>query len=185
MLDNGANIHIANNLDGFTKTKDAAPGDMVGAGLMADSIKFYGSRVLEIDGDKGKVTLTMKEIAYVPSYNTNIVSTDLLEEKGVFYNAEKRYIYFKESGEIIGRLAKHHGLRFSIYNPKGLVDDYFAFSSIHNSWQPKLTRVATAAQWHTTMGHPSKEPLRRLQNATVGAEVTDIDTDAIPVHLYG
>ena len=180
ILDNGSELHITNNLEGFTKTRDPRPGEGVKAGFSKGHIEAVGDKRILVDGDTEKKWITFTETAYIPDYTINVISADILETKGVFYDAEKRLVYQKRPGmknKVVARLTKHGGLRFLVYDSKGVLEDaYDPHAYATASTEPLKPRVATALRWHSTLGHLGKVPLAKLEEATEGARVTDLDT---------
>ena len=175
ILDNGSDTNVVNYKDDFTKTRNALPGERIGAGLASEQISAYGNVKLLVDGKDGKIPITFTNVAYVPTYRINVISADFLEAKGVYYNSEERVIYRRSDGEVIARLHKYGGLRFFICNPKGASDEDYAFSTQHTTLKPPPPRITTAKKWHETLGHTGKEPLKKLEDATKGARVIEMN----------
>ena len=176
VLDNAAQLHIRNSLKNYVKVRDARPGEYVGGGLSQTRIVFWGKKTVMADGDIKKVELTLSEVAYVPEWRKNVVSADVLEKEGVFYNSEKKVLYRSSSKEVIARLSAHDGFRYLLYVPQTSDVDYSAYAAMPTTTiyegEAVKPRQATALQWHAILGHPGRMSLSKLEKITIGAKVT-------------
>ena len=164
----------------YAEDSDARPGEYVGGGLSQTRIVFWGKKTVMADGDIGKVELTFSEVAYVPEWRKNVLSADVLEKKGVFYDSERKVLYRSSSKEVIARLSAHDGFRYLVYVPRTSDVDYSAYAAMPTTTiyegEAVKPRQATALQWHAILGHPGKMSLSKLEKVTIGAKVTDMAT---------
>jgi len=83
LLDTGSSLHVFNNLSRFESFRKAPRGDYVLAGSAKVPILGYGKVTMRVDLDNGKKRIfRLHDVAYCPEFVTNIVSYDLLEERG-------------------------------------------------------------------------------------------------------
>ena len=84
LLDTGTTLHICNSANRFTELHPAQPNDGVFAGRTWIPIKQRGTRILLFHMGKGQTPtrFTLRNVAYIPGYHTNLVSYRLLQKRG-------------------------------------------------------------------------------------------------------
>jgi hypothetical protein len=83
LLDTASSLHVFNNLRRFNNFRKAPRGDYVQAGSTKVPILGHGKVTMQVNSGKNKKrSFQLKNVAYCPEFVTNIVSYDLLEERG-------------------------------------------------------------------------------------------------------
>ena len=97
ILDSGADIHITNNrktLSNVTNIQgvQGVQNERVVAGATTYPILARGTASISVQTPKGKATLTLSNVAYIPRFMTNVVSLSCLMQYGVHWNTEQGYL---------------------------------------------------------------------------------------------
>lgn len=186
LLDNCGAVHVVNAKDlllpdSITPT-DPVPLD-VGTGQCA--ITAYGTRVITkvFNGARGERTedLTLKEVALVEGFHTNIVSEARLLEKGVWIAGidSSLRIGTLENSRKIAQLERHFNLTFLEYKPISLYSEArsipVSFAGLFLTAKIRLKEKAqrpllaylqprsdSELTWHLRAGHLGREALRAL-----------------------
>jgi hypothetical protein len=83
-------VHICNNTDrnGFRKTRNALPDNQLFAGKTSYPIAYFGTVSIIVNTPDGLGEITLENVALAPGFMTNLVSLDLLNQRGVHWNSE-------------------------------------------------------------------------------------------------
>lgn len=166
LIDSGSDTHVTNSLHNFVLEEFGKPSDMISAGRDRFQIEAFGTITMLINTPTGPGQITLKRVAYIPGFLTNLVSLALLSKKGVHWNTEHPDVLTKE------------GIAFITLKQTG---DHWTLDPIipsqHASFATKnhtksICRKVTTTELHDLLGHPSLEALQHLESAT-----TDIIID--------
>jgi len=91
ILDPGADTHVSNNLADFTWQRDAQPGDQLMAGETISKIQAWGKATITVAGPHGPQQLILHDVAYIPTFFTNLVSLDL--GVGLGFDSHENLVY--------------------------------------------------------------------------------------------
>ena len=89
ILDNGADTHIINHSEGFTITREAMPTETLSGGKNVYPIEAYGSVQVMLQTSEGVREITLRNVALVTGYLTNIVVMGRLSKGGVHWSSER------------------------------------------------------------------------------------------------
>ena len=170
ILDSGSDIHVTNYLDGFIKTASSSNDDRLIAGASTYQIESFGTIKVPVQTPQGQKSITLLNVAYIPTFMTNLVSLSKLVEKGLHWDTEKGTL--RKGGKdlcYIKRLGGHWTLTA---NPLDVDAPNDAGGAFHASKAPKQ---ASLTQWHQILGHANLESIKHLPGSTDGAVVTYID----------
>ena len=171
LLDTGTTLHICNRADRFTELYPAQSSDGVFAGKTWVLIKQRGTRVLEfhMGKDRPPTRFTLRNIAYIPGYHTNLVLYCLLQKKGYWLHGwENTLVYGPPSKMItICRLLIKYEQYILQYAPILTTEGSFGASLR----KPKPERERTAQWWHLRTGHIRKTALEQLANQVTGVRI--------------
>jgi GAG-pre-integrase domain len=103
----------------------------------------------------------LANVAFVPSFHTNIISLDRFIQKNVYWDTRQQELRLGD--EIFGKIEKRYGQWVLEYNEPA------AF--IARTAQPRPDSIATADIWHRRLGHAGLEALEHLSTAVTGARL--------------
>lgn len=166
IVDSGSDVHVCNNRSryiDFRPEEDA----IIQFGNTSEKIAGYGT--VEVYGrtpQNKPFIARLKNVAYVPGFLTNIISTDLSANRGIYFNQRRMVLEDTDEKPLckITRLFKQNVLE---YNE---VKNYTAFAA-RRSDRP-LKSTASADVWHNRLGHPSQKAISLLDKTVEGVEVT-------------
>lgn len=202
ILDGGATTHLVNNKDLLIGIREAEETDYVMIGEGSLKVQARGTRIMEniLDSENGKNTrdLQLINVAYVPRFHTNIISSDKLEEKGLWLHGFDHTLRIgtPQDSQVLCRLTKKYGLKIIEYKPlscsyfklpQTLISVFNAFQSVFSSLQaeslhprrqriahsrdPPLPRTDSAETWHLRAFHAGPEALEQLILKTQGVRI--------------
>ena len=102
ILDCGADIHVCNNAKrhGFRYIRPGDPEDATAGGKSEYHIEAWGNVDIDIDTPNGPAYITLLNVALIPGYKANVISTDILAEKGVYWSSQYPKQLTTKGGEI-------------------------------------------------------------------------------------
>ena len=121
LLDSGSSLHIATSISRFKSFKKAPKGDMVIAGDTLVPIEGYGKVDLIVTRPDGsRRVLGLKKVAYCPSFATSLVSFQLLQHQGIWWDNKacgdtSRLVH--KSGRVICQVKLRYGQYVLDYRP--------------------------------------------------------------------
>jgi len=157
-------------------------------------IEGYGMMHVKLTKANGSTKILRAHAAYIPGFHTNLISTNLTEERiDVCFDQRSGELQKGPERECFAKLKKIHGLFVIEYNPVNLS---FAtgsnFPSTHlppqksndalnapekasrkRSAMPKFS-VRTKELWAARYGHPSEDVIRHIPEAVTGVEITNL-----------
>jgi hypothetical protein len=119
--------------------------------------------------DQPPTRFTLRNVAYISKYHTNLVSHRLLQKKGYWHYGWNNTLVYRPSSKIITVCKllvkyKQYVLQFSSIPMK---DGLFGVSSRN----PKPVRDSTLEQWYLQTGHIAKAALEQLVNQVTGVRI--------------
>jgi hypothetical protein len=91
ILDPGADVNIANNLNDFTWQRPALLNDKLMPGNTYLKIQAWGSATITVNGPYGPTQLLLGGVAYIPSFFTSLVS--LSQGVGIHFDSGQNLVY--------------------------------------------------------------------------------------------
>jgi hypothetical protein len=170
LLDTASSLHIFNNLRRFNNFRKAPRGDYVQAGSTKVPILGYGKVTMQVNSGKNKKrSFQLKNVAYCPEFVTNIVSYDLLEERGFRWDTKTSKLVRKDDTPVCQIEKKG---RYRILEDHAEAEA--AFPAIHipkcrrSARIPRPKSVGSGNLWHLRMGHAGPQALRQLGDKCLG-----------------
>lgn len=110
--------------------------------------------------------MTLLNVAYVSNFMTNIVSQDILYDKGLYFDNWKLHLH--REGQTVGFVERHQG-------------HYLLENNIRRTPQPDKqsatfaasAKTATMEEWHQILGHASHDAIQHLEDSAEGVKVVD------------
>ncbi|KAL3954342.1 hypothetical protein ACCO45_009905 [Purpureocillium lilacinum] len=156
ILDSGSTLHIFNDLRRFKTIRKATKGECVVAGTATIPVLGFGKVELDVtkpDGSPGK--LRLNDVAYCTDFNTNLVSFQLLQEKGIYWDTINNRL-IRRDGTILCVIQKKHKQYVLQYREVDAENKHAAFSILPEA---------------TIMGHPSPLSLQKLGANSLGVRL--------------
>jgi hypothetical protein len=163
ILDSASTIHICNDPGRFQSLRQAEENDCLIAGASQVPIRGYGLVEITLQLPTTARKIRLANVAFVPSFHTNIVSLDRLMQKNVHWDTRQQELRLGD--EIFGKVEKKHGQWVLEYN------ELPAAAFVARSAQPRPDSIATADVWHRRLGHAGPEALAHLSTAVTGAKL--------------
>ena len=150
ILDSGSTTHICNNLSRIKRMRPPAMGDYIWAGNTRVVIQGYGAVIIATEGEQGRQTLLLNNVAWCPDFLCNLISFRLLRRQGIWWeNREDPTSLRQWDGSIIATLSEQHG-QWVVENT---TDPAAAFHVRMNQSKRRSQRT-TAVVWHKRLSHP-------------------------------
>lgn len=167
LLDSGSDINVCNETmkDRFTKERDCNDGDRLLAGTQSEFIAAWGRVKIWVDTPTGRGFITITNVIYVPNFATNLISTSVLEDKGLHFFPLKRCLTDGEQKP-----------RFFFTRNDGhyvLEDNSDKLPMAAPTAHIAPPKSGTSLQWHQLLAHAGGDAIQRLTKAVEGVEVTD------------
>ena len=180
ILDSGTTLHIFNDLSRFHNFRKAPRHQYVTAGSSEVPILGYGDvdvRVTRPNGSRG--TLRLKDVAFCTDFNTNLVSFNLLQKRGYYWdNKGQNNFLVREDDSILCAMEKRYGQQVIEYVPLGSVRSAFITSRLPRrrkrrvtSRDPRPDSKGDAKLWHLRLGHPGPMSLHQLGVNALGVKL--------------
>jgi hypothetical protein len=164
ILDTGATSSICNDRARFTDFVPASVDDFFVAGNSTAQVLGYGTVKIWVKcraTKSGKRELTLKDVAYIPSFTTSVVCYNRFHDRGTFWDTEDQSL--RHNGIEVARLERIHGQWVLEYNPAQNAETSYEAQSTHGEI-PKA--VWTMEQAHERTGHTYGEALAHLPEAS-------------------
>ena len=114
LLDSGTNLHVFNNRARFVSEIEPTS-DQLYAGSHTEEIVGYGTATVTIDHPDGKRQILLTGAAFVPSFHTNLVCLQKLNDKGVYWNNKENTLFYGDN-ETYAHCGYHDGQKTIEYN---------------------------------------------------------------------
>jgi hypothetical protein len=162
ILDSGSDTHICNNLDRFVDYQPNQISETAFAGNSSLNIEGYGKVYLRIQGG----LFLLQQVAYIPTFHTNVASLDLFVQKGYNWNPATGAV--TKDTNVIFYTRRHFRQPVIEFNP---IQQAQAAASFQSSSQPRPHQTADADLWHQRLGHLNAASLEHLVQETTGAKI--------------
>jgi transposase InsO family protein len=181
ILDSGSTLHVFNDLSRFHNFKKASRHEYITAGSSEVPILGYGNvnlRVTRPNGSKG--ILRLKDVAFCTDFNTNLVSFDLLQQRGYYWdNKGDNNFLVRKDDSVLCAMEKRYGQQVIEYVPSGSVSSAFIASHLPRrcrksrltSRDPRPDSKGDARLWHLRLGHPGPMSLHKLGVNALGVKL--------------
>jgi hypothetical protein len=173
VLDTGSSLHVFNNLRRFDTFRKAPRGDYVLAGSTKVPILGYGKVTMRVDSGDGKQqSFQLKNVAYCPEFVANIVSYDLLEERGFRWDTKTNQLVRNDDSPVcvIRKKGRHR-----ILEDHTEVEAAFPAVKVPKYRKsvktPRPRSVGSGNLWHLRMGHVGPQALRQLGDRSLGVQL--------------
>ena len=180
--DTGADTHVLNRfmVDRFSELKEAPEEAMLMHGDTSTRIEAFGTaHFLAMQDDGSTKEVDLYDVAYVPSFHTNLVSLTRAAENGMdFQTMDKQTkLRLSKEGKTVAIAIRAHKQWVLEYHPTEFTSEgdpsnpyIFAFTK---SSAPLLSS-ATFDRWRSRIGWPSEESVRLLPRSASGIEISDL-----------
>ena len=178
ILDSGTTIHVFNDLSRFQNFRKAPRYHYIIAGGSEVPILGYGDVHLQVvrpDGKKG--TLRLKDVAFCTDFATNLVSFQLLRDKGYYWDNKKpNNNLIRKDDTVMCEMKVIHNQQVIEYIPMDQTKQAYVTTrrrrrSRITSRDPRPDSKAKAWLWHLRMGHPGPMSLHHLKKRAIGAKI--------------
>ena len=116
ICDPGSHVHVGNNRDRFESIEPHHEELLIGDHRTI--IEGYGMMHVKLTKANGSTKILRAHAAYIPGFHTNIISTNLTEERiDVCFDQRSRELQKGPERECFAKLQKIHGLFVIEYNP--------------------------------------------------------------------
>jgi hypothetical protein len=182
LLDSGATTHVCNDRCRFKTLRQCSPSEYLLAGTQEVPVQGVGEVEICVETPDGISTITLTDVAYVPSFLTSLASLKRFMAKGIHWNTEAGVLTFRQ--ETFCKVLTHHGQSVLEYNPVNPTasDSQAAFPTC--STGPRLDTEGTTDLWHRRLGHLHAEAVEKLPTAAAGVMmVKGAPSHCEPCHL--
>jgi hypothetical protein len=167
IVDSGANVHVCNQKDWFTNMTNEARSIAQGSG---DTLTIGQGAIRIMINDprtQRPLWVTIDDVWYAPSFQTNLLSVSQLKKKRFFFNSEIPAIV-QDSRPII-QCVEQYGL-YLLPSTASQSLSQLAFASTGSSYKP-LVSVATPQTWHRRLAHLYDHRVETLAKMVDGMEI--------------
>lgn len=175
IFDSGADVHITNDINRFVEPiRPASDNNRIYIGNQSIPIQGFGDAYITIMDSRTKQhrKIILKDTAYVPSLNTNIVSGYQCMRQRIFPDFEKLHLYQTQEGRRspVANLELQGNMFVLEYQPltKNLPTNHT--TAMANSHQIPESN-ATAEIWHKRLGHASENVIQQLPSNARGVRL--------------
>lgn len=168
IFDSGASTHMTHQLDLLTNYRVIDSIVRIGKGhIKAHGI---GSVTLRVTTSKGSSTVTFNNILHVPELEANLLSSETLRNKGLFYQNNTQKLFIKD-GTVVAEVQTCHGLpHLRIANIQERNNTSNSNTALVLSKQLQMA-TATLAKWHLCLGHLQYENISKAKQNSTGMVV--------------
>ena len=175
ILDTGTTLHIFNEVSRFLDLRTARTGDFVWAGERKIAIQAYGTVDIVVQGPKRqKQLMRLYNVALCPTIVCNLVSYQLLERKGIWWDTRPQYHCLRNlsNNSILAYIDRCHEQYVLEHIPNDLSRaTFFARRNRFNTHVPRRASKALGDLWHLRLGHPGPRALEHLVNHSRGVRI--------------
>jgi hypothetical protein len=171
ILDQGADVHVANSLNYFEPGSLRKSGDMgfVGAGKDEYPIEGYGTVRLPIQTNEEGEFLVLINVAYIPGFMTNCVALDFLNKVDIHWSSRNPTM-LERTGDIDPFCyLEQSGRHWAFVQPAHAQQHYAVMTSSHVQNDTEMT----PEEAHFTLGHAGTNAIEHLEGNTTGLRITD------------
>nr|QCF41193.1 CcxB [Bipolaris sorokiniana] len=171
-LDNCADTHVCNDRSRFAEYKPIRD-ETIRFGNSSTLIEGVGSINVKVKTATGYGVVQLKDVAYVPDFHWNLMSTHALEQQGLFFNTRTCWMEFA-NGTKAFEVTKCGAFRVveldgdqAYRNPRRA-----AYASTKKTSRDARTSTASLDVWHARLGHIRKEAIQRVPHAVQGVQLS-------------
>ncbi|EKG09416.1 Integrase catalytic core [Macrophomina phaseolina MS6] len=170
IADTGTTHHVCNKYmrKRFTKTRNAGPEDFIICGTTRVPVKSFGNATVNTSNGKTSKVITLRDVAYVPTFMGNLVSIAKCNEKGVHMDTKRPRLY-KDNTTVCVLTPSEGQFFLELHRAEPL-------SAITSA---AATRSLPAEQWHGVFAHANHHAIKALPTAVTGATFTN---SVMPTH---
>ncbi|CAE7034426.1 hypothetical protein PTTW11_05430 [Pyrenophora teres f. teres] len=175
-LDNCADTHVCNDKSRFTQYKPIHD-EIIRFGDTNTRIEGVGNVSVNVTTPTGHGLVQLEDVAYVPGFHWNLISTHALEKQGLFFNTRTCWMEFSDGSKAF-QVKKRGAFRVvepHIYQtPQSFQPAYKAAhaSATKKTSQHPKTSIASMDVWHSRLGHIRKEALKHVPIAVKGVTLS-------------
>ena len=175
-LDNCADTHVCNDKSRFTHYKPIH-NEIICFSNTNTRIKGVRNISINVTTPTGHGLVKLEDVAYVPGFHWNLISTHSLEKQGLFFNTRTCWMEFSDGSKAFQ--VKKRGA-FRVVEPdidQTPPSSRPSYKSAHASTTKKTsqhlkTSEASMDVWHSRLGHIRKEALEHLPVAVQGVTLS-------------
>jgi hypothetical protein len=178
-LDNCANTHVCNDLSCFTQYEPLHD-EIIRFGNTNTQIEGTGKVMVHVETPTGSGIIQLENVAFVPGFHWNLMTTDALEKQGLFFNTRTCWMEYSD-GTNAFKVTKHGAFRVvephikdSVFEAESHTKAAQAFAMAKKSRTPP-TAVASMDIWHARLGHIGKDALKHTPQAVTGIALATQD----------
>ncbi|EKG09419.1 Integrase catalytic core, partial [Macrophomina phaseolina MS6] len=165
ILDSGTDVHVCNQsmAHRFKETKKARPDETLGSGNRSIPIQAWGTVDITVKTETGQGTITLNNVAFIPSFMSNLVSMSIALSKKIYWDTQNMQLIHQ--GKHYCKVQQHQGHFLLEHNSNSEYQGHMAL--------PAVTRKASAEKWHQILAHANPEVIQHLEANTEGVSVTN------------
>jgi hypothetical protein len=164
ILDSGATLHVCNDRARFQDIRPTSDEELSYAGNTVIPIEGFGSITITIRAPEGPRPIILTEVAYVPSFHTNVASLDRFIAKDVHWDTKDQRLTHND--RTFCTIQRRHGQWVLEYNE--LKDSAFVVRSA----QPRKDEETSAEVWRRRLGHIQPAAIAKLPTIVIGVAST-------------
>jgi hypothetical protein len=181
IMDPGSNIHITNSKQwDFIHTRFASISDVIYAGSQLIPVVEYGTVEIPINSPEGVIKILLTEVAYVPTFFSNILGLSRCRSLGLHFDSGSDMIYQAPLRKPVALLEyidghwlidAHEGYKPEVKQLTNMA----AQRSSRPSKDPKPALEVTPLEAHHIYAHPGPNTIAHLENAVNGLHIKNGD----------
>lgn len=168
IFDSGSSIHITNDQNNFIDSSFVALDPQkhpLRHGTATSFIQGVGTVRIRVQGREKLQDVKLSNVFFVPDFMANIISMDLVKNRGLFWNHRTNWLETK-TGDQVFKIFSRYSASFlskqSIQDPP-LANAVSSYSQ-HES-------IASEQLWHRRLGHANLEAIRHLPEHALGVKI--------------
>ena len=146
------------------------------AGSLEIPILGYGDVDLQVTRPSGGGILRLKDVAFCTDFNTNLVSFQMLRQRGFHWNTRTNCIV-REDDSVLCQMQEVNGQQVIEHRTPDSIPYGVAFAVNHlvrrraTSRDPRPAAIGDGYLWHRRMGHPGPMSLYHLGQTLLGVRL--------------
>ena len=178
IMDPGSNIHITNSKQwNFIHTRFASKTDVIYAGSQLIPVQEYGTVEVPIHSPQGVIKILLTEVAYVPTFFSNILGLSRCRAMGLHFDSGNDIIYRSSTNEPVALLEYTDGhWLIDALDQKPPVQQHTTMATrqvSHPSRDSKPALELTPLEAHHIFAHPGPSTITHLEDAVQGICIKD------------
>ena len=179
IMDPGSNTHVTNSKQwDFVHTRFASNSDVIYAGSQLTPVMEYGTVEIPINSPEGVIKILLTEVAYVPTFFSNILGLSRCRSLGLHFDSGSDMIYQAPLRKPVALLEYIDG-HWLIDAHEGYKPDVKQFTNMaaqrssRPSKDPKPALEVTPLEAHHIYAHPGPSTIAHLESAVNGLRIKD------------